>query len=426
MAELIEAPVVTCFLRHRGRVLLVRRSQKVGSYRGQWGGVAGYVEGEDAEASAWREIAEETGLETGLELVRAGDSFRLEDHALGKCFVVHPFLFDTESRDIRLDWESDEADWVEPTEILRRRVVPRLWTSYERVAATPASIRDDRRHGSVWLSLRALEILRDRSAVLAHEDADETASWRELRELAESLLQIRASMAAVQNRVHRVMHRAKRNRVPSRAVEVEASRAIQRACDADDEAARGASRLVSGRRVLTLSRSETVTAALVAAKPPPEVTVAESRPGLEGVAVAENLAARGLKVTLITDAAMSAVLETQNLECVVTGADALLPSGDVVNKVGTRLAALAARERELPFYAVTATDKVSVHPSLELESLPAKELYDGEAPLRVLNPLFERIPADLVTGIVTERGLLRPDAMSSIAEELAALDDWRR
>lgn len=425
MAELIEAPVVTCFLRHRGRVLLLRRSQKVSSYRGQWGGVAGYVEG-DAEESAWREIAEETGLKTGLKLVRSGEPFNLDDPQLGKRFVVHAFLFDTESRDVRLDWESDEADWVEPTEILKRNVVPKLWTSYQRIASTPATIRDDRQHGSIYLSVHALEILRDRAAVLAHEGADEADSWRNLRELAESLLRLRVSMAAVENRVHRVMHRAMRNSAPARAVEGEASRAIREAYDADDAAARGASELVSGRRVLTMSRSETVIAALATADPLPEVTVTESRPGLEGVAVAENLAARGLKVTLIADAAMSAALETQNLECVVTGADAVLPSGDVVNKIGTRLAALAAREHKLPFYVVTATDKVSVHPSLELESLPTGELYQGDAELQLLNPLFERVPAELVSGIVTERGMLSPDTMGSVAAELAALTYWRQ
>ena len=81
---LVDTPVVTCFLRHRGEVLLLRRSAKVGSYRGRWGAVAGHVEGNDPDGSALREIAEETGLRDGVSLSERGEPFPVEDLELGK------------------------------------------------------------------------------------------------------------------------------------------------------------------------------------------------------------------------------------------------------------------------------------------------------------------------------------------------------
>lgn len=65
-----ETHVVTCFLRYRGEVLLLHRSDAVGSYAGQWGAVAGHAEG-DPDGAAREEIAEETGLDDAVSFVRA-------------------------------------------------------------------------------------------------------------------------------------------------------------------------------------------------------------------------------------------------------------------------------------------------------------------------------------------------------------------
>ena len=75
MTEFQEKQVVTCFLRNRGDVLLLRRSQRVGSYQGKWGAVSGYVEG-TPEETAWREIEEETGLRA--EVVSTAPGIELE------------------------------------------------------------------------------------------------------------------------------------------------------------------------------------------------------------------------------------------------------------------------------------------------------------------------------------------------------------
>lgn len=421
MPDLEETHVVTCILRNQGEVLLLRRSEAVGSYQGQWGGVAGHAEG-DPDAAAWREIDEETGLRDACTLVRSGEPFSVDDD-LGTRWIVHPYLFDCDSRDVEIDWESIEADWASPTEILRRDTVPQLWTSYDRVAPSAASIRDDTTHGAAYLSHRALEVLRDRAAVLRHKGATDEDPWEVLRALAHDLLDARPSMAVLRNRINRAMH-ACRETPSAEAVEAQAHEVLGKAFEADADAAHRAAGYVAGRRVLTLSRSGTVLDALQQADPPPSVVIAISEPGREGITVAEVLAEAGLDVTLVADATLAAAVGEGLVDVVLVGADTVLPNGSVVNKVGTRLAALAAKQRKLPFYATAASDKVVPEGEVDIEHGTPSQLYEGEASLDVYNPLFEVTPAALLSGVITEFGLLAPVEIQDVAYELKTLADW--
>jgi translation initiation factor 2B subunit (eIF-2B alpha/beta/delta family) len=402
-------------------VLLLRRSANVGSYAGRWGAVAGHAEG-DPDAAARQEIAEETGLPAeAVALVRRGDSFPVDDPDRGTRWVVHPYLFDTSRRDVTLNWESDAAEWVSPTAILTRETVPNLWTSYDRVAPTVAAVAEDTTHGAATLSVRALEVLRDHAARLAHGVAPGDAPSPSA--LARRLRAARPSMAVLQNRVNRVMHAARPDFAPA-AVHQQALAITQQALDADTEAAQRAATKIAGRRVLTLSRSGTARQALLQAEPAPSVVIAASEPGGEGVGVAETLADHGLDVTLIADAAIPWAVDTLGVEAVLMGADTIEPDGAVVNKIGTRVAALAAQAEGVPCYAVAAADKVSPAPVDDLEHGAAAALYDGPAPLAVQNPTFERTPARLVTGVITERGVLDSDALAPLADEHAARARW--
>ncbi|GGM70215.1 translation initiation factor 2B subunit (eIF-2B alpha/beta/delta family) [Halarchaeum rubridurum] len=411
-----ETHVVTVFLRNGTDVLLFRRSDDVGSYAGRWGAVAGHAEG-DPDAQARVEVREETGIdpETDTTLARAGDPFPVTDDERGTRWVVHPYLFDCDTRDVTPNYETTTYEWVSPTAIRERETVPRLWTSYDRVRPTVESVRDDGTHGSAYISLRACEVLRDDAAAGADYDA--------LLGTARDLLAARESMAAVANRVHRVV--AEADTADADGILASATAVLDAALAADDEAAAAAAAEFAGASLLTLSRSGTAFDAVVGATPE-RVVVAESRTGREGVDTAERLADAGLDVALTTDAAVASLVAA--VDAVLVGADTVLRDGSVVNKVGTRAAALAAAEADVPVYAVCATDKIAPETDPDdpdVEDAPSAELYDGDASLDVVNPLFDVTPASLVTGVVTEDGVLDEAGVESAAADLAALRDWQ-
>ena len=134
--ELETRKVVTSFLEHEGKILVLRRSQKVGTYRGRWAGVSGYIEeGVDPLEQALREIEEETGLSRGdVELVRRGEPLEIADEELGRRWIVHPFRFWVrDPRKIKIDWEHVELRWISPEELRNLETVPALPETWERV-----------------------------------------------------------------------------------------------------------------------------------------------------------------------------------------------------------------------------------------------------------------------------------------------------
>jgi 8-oxo-dGTP pyrophosphatase MutT (NUDIX family) len=130
--------VVTVFLIRRGaagdEVLLLRRSGRVGTYRGRWAGVSGYLEG-PPEQQAYTELREETGLGPGdLALRRAGEPLPVDDPAGGRYWLIHPFLFElTSGREPAIDWEHEEARWIAPDRLPEFETVPGLAEALARV-----------------------------------------------------------------------------------------------------------------------------------------------------------------------------------------------------------------------------------------------------------------------------------------------------
>lgn len=133
---LTDRQVVTSFLEHRGRVLLLRRSERVGSYGGLWAGVSGGIDaGRTPLEQALVEIGEETGLAPeDLRFVASGDPFEVVDLGVARRWHIHPFRFEALRPDkLRLDWEHSEARWVRPTEIGSFQTVPGLDEALRRV-----------------------------------------------------------------------------------------------------------------------------------------------------------------------------------------------------------------------------------------------------------------------------------------------------
>ncbi len=135
--ELRVTPVVTCFLLRQDepepRICLVRRSQRVGSYQGRWGGISGFLEeGVTPLEQAYTEIHEETHLSREqVRFLKRGEVVEYVDEELRRHWLVHPFLVEVLAPEaIQLDWEAVEMSWVTSWELSACEGVPRLQDAF--------------------------------------------------------------------------------------------------------------------------------------------------------------------------------------------------------------------------------------------------------------------------------------------------------
>ncbi len=145
----------------------------------------------------------------------------------------------------------------------------------------------------------------------------------------------------------------------------------------------------------------------------------ETRPLLQGARLtAWELSQAGIDVTLQTDNMAAYAMQQGHIDMVIVGTDRVAANGDVANKIGTLGVAILAKHFNIPFYVACPSSTIDLStPSgdqIKIEQRQADEVcHFGErrtAPkdIAVLNPAFDVTPADLVTGIITEKGILHP------------------
>lgn len=153
----------------------------------------------------------------------------------------------------------------------------------------------------------------------------------------------------------------------------------------------------------------------------PHVLVDETRPRLQGARLtAWELEQYGISYEIITDNAAGFFLSSGIIDRVLVGADRVAANGDVANKIGTYMLALAARDNQVPFFVVSPTSTVDLSVQ-DGNQIPIEERDPGEvlriqflgarvAPegARARNPAFDVTPHRLITGIVTENGVVYP------------------
>ena len=153
----------------------------------------------------------------------------------------------------------------------------------------------------------------------------------------------------------------------------------------------------------------------------------ETRPLLQGARLtAFELSRQGIPVTLITDNMAAWVMRTGRVQAVIVGADRIARNGDVANKIGTYGLAVLAQAHQIPFYvaAPLSTFDFSI---ADGSAIPIEERHPDEvcsfggirtAPtgINVFNPAFDVTPAGLITGIITESGVLTAPYDSVIAQ----------
>ena len=277
------------------------------------------------------------------------------------------------------------------------------------ITATVKLIREDHEHGARQLALEALRAL---------AQVAPTASLADLRDCARALVLARPMMAVIENAMALAWERCHALGDPAAGV-ADAIETLEAAADGLTATARG---IIPGDTLITLTYSSAVVEILTRLRPR-RVIVSESRPLYEGLRTARALATAGVTPTLITEAQMA--IFVHEAEAVVVGADSVQADGSFVNKVGTRLLALAARAEKVPVYVLAETLKVAA-PS-QPKRFSAEEGKRREVArqrwLEVRNVYFEVTPARLVTAYVTEEGVRKPSEMRRYASE--AERRWR-
>ena len=155
----------------------------------------------------------------------------------------------------------------------------------------------------------------------------------------------------------------------------------------------------------------------------------ETRPLLQGARLTTwELKRRGIPVTLICDNMAAQVMKEDKVQMVVVGADRIAANGDTANKIGTYGVAILAKAHSIPFFvaAPSSTFDLSIPDgsAIPIEQRDPAEITHGfgrqTAPdgIDVYNPAFDVTPADLITGIITEKGIIKPVNSRSISEVL--------
>jgi len=152
----------------------------------------------------------------------------------------------------------------------------------------------------------------------------------------------------------------------------------------------------------------------------------ETRPLLQGARLtAWELRRAGIDVTLLADSAAASLLAACRVDAVVVGADRVAANGDVANKVGTYPLAVLARRHGVPFYVAaprsTIDSRCPTGSEIPIEQRDPREVTSGfgatTAPggISVYSPAFDVTPAELVTALITEVGIVRPADARGIA-----------
>lgn len=409
---------MSCFLTADKQILLLRRSDKVGSYRGKWSAVSGYLEGrEEPLTRAVTEIREELGFSSEqIRLVRIGGTVRAFDEDSDTVWVIHPYLFEARSKAIELDWENTDYGWVDPGELASYETVPKLREALDRVRydlqAEPASLarimrkveelEGDKVHGATFLGRQAVGLLSEAAQASDAGDVDEL--FYHLLLIASRLRRAQPAMANVWNLTGKVLHLVDQQRTSGMAI-VELNTLVQRLSaqvleqveEYSENVARNTAQVLpQDGLVLTHSYSSTVLRSLDLGFKGGrrfEVYATESYPGMEGKRLSKELIELGVPVTLIADSAVSSII--QNASLVLVGADSVLRDGSLVHKTGTRQIGVAAERHGIPVYSSCETVKFSTQDFL------------GERP-EVPATLFDVTPAEFVSGYITEEGRLAP------------------
>lgn len=277
-----------------------------------------------------------------------------------------------------------------------------------------AMIRNDREHGSRWLVRETISVLYD---IATQPTSSPEENMQQLQRAGNELANARPAMAALAGAVRRILNAP--GGLEGKALE--AATLLSELDSAIEHITSYARPFLTGT-IMTHSLSGTVLPVLTNCLTQIEqVIVLEGRPRYEGREVARALSKENASITLITDAQADIFLP--QCHAVVVGADSILANGDILNKAGTALLAWAAYGHRIPFYVLCETLKISPHDwSGDLAQLEEKEptevLVQQIPGVSIRNFYFDRTLSRLITGVITEQGIMGRKEITQVATQL--------
>jgi len=288
-------------------------------------------------------------------------------------------------------------------------------SSFKKVAEGIKSLRIQGAHA---ITLSAINVL--------EEQIRQGAQSAEIISGSRLLINARPVEPALRNCIKITLDTFKRN-----GREAAASKAHELALELDEGqesiARNGAELIRSGDVIMTHCHSSTVVRILALAHAQgKKITVisTETRPKYQGRKTASELANLGIRTIMIVDSAAN--YYASEADKIMVGCDAIAKEGGIVNKIGTSTLAMIAREHKIPFYSAASLlkfDPETKYPE-SIEERSREELLcdttniSGFKNVIVRNPAFDLTPPELVTGIITEKGVLKPKKAVMLAAKL--------
>ena len=255
---------------------------------------------------------------------------------------------------------------------------------------------------------------------------NKTEFLKELSKAKKTLFVTRETEPLMRNAIRWIMNRVDKNNSKkvndiAKSVSSSANQFLNNLERSREEIATiGANRIRNGSVIFTHCHSSTVTYMLQKAKQQGkifEVICTETRPIFQGRKTAKEMLDLNLKTTMIVDSAARHFMNQADI--VLVGSDAITSEGNVINKIGTSLIALAAHEARTPFYVVSELlkfDPATIHGDYEKieERDPSEVWKDPPKKLIIRNPAFDVTRRDYIHGIICEEGIISPHSTMEV------------
>lgn len=285
-----------------------------------------------------------------------------------------------------------------------------------KVAEKINALRNDNVHGAGWLSGQAISVL---NLAIVESQVDNIADFAdEMKRVASELIKARPSMVSIANYIHMFLQQITIKAKNEKLLDTLKSYALARGdelIELSEEAVSNATEYGSaiiGNKdiVITCSYSSTICRTLELAKQNGRkfsVIIAESKykDKAYGQITAEQLKQHQIPVKVIRDEDIN--IHTSKANKAFVGADSILEDGSLINGTPTYRLAKAAAEVRIPFYSICETAKFDVRGFIAKTSAP--------------EPGFDKTPSNLITGIVTEKGVIEASLVIAYIDEMARL-----